>query len=69
MCCKKAVIDRFEGQTAVCELENKQFINVNKKLFNYTAKEGDHILIHKTYVIRDEQYHSRKIDLDEYFDK
>lgn len=64
---KKAVIDRFEGEMVVCELENKEFIDVERKLFNYTAKEGDHILIYKTYVTKDEQYHGSQFDLNDYF--
>jgi hypothetical protein len=69
MCYKKAVIDRFEGEKAVCELENKEFVDIDRKSFNYAAKEGDHVLIYKTYAEKDEHYHKKEIDLDEYFYK
>ena len=36
----KVIIDRFEGNFAVLELENKQTANIDKKLIPGEAKEG-----------------------------
>lgn len=41
----RVIIDRFEGDFAVVELENKQFINMPKKLLPIGAKEGSVISI------------------------
>lgn len=35
------VIDRFEGGYAVCEAENKEMINIDRKDIPSEAKEGD----------------------------
>ncbi|NMC56088.1 MAG: DUF3006 domain-containing protein [Eubacteriaceae bacterium] len=64
---KKAVIDRIEGSMAVCELEDKSFININIKMFDYKAKEGDHILIYPDKVKKDLNYKAPEINLDDYF--
>lgn len=40
----KVIIDRFEGEYAICELNVGQFVNIPKVLFP-TAKEGDVIKI------------------------
>ena len=40
----KYVIDRFEGEFAVVELEDKKFVNVPRKAIPPEAKEGDIIL-------------------------
>jgi hypothetical protein len=34
-------IDRFEGEFAVCEKENRQMIDIEKSKLPETAKEGD----------------------------
>jgi len=41
----KAIIDRFEGNYAVLELQNKQMANIDKKLIPGEAKEGDALTI------------------------
>ncbi len=64
---KKAVIDRIETDMAVCELEDKTFINININKFDYKAKEGDHILIYPDAVKKDLNYKKVKINLDDYF--
>lgn len=64
---KKAVIDRIETDMAVCELEDKTFININIKKFDYKAKEGDHILIYPDEVKKDLNYKAAEINLDDYF--
>ncbi len=40
----KIIIDRFEGDFAVCELEEGKTVNVPKVLFE-NAKEGDVVTI------------------------
>ncbi|MEL7569901.1 MAG: DUF3006 domain-containing protein [Eubacteriaceae bacterium] len=64
---KKAVVDRIETDMAVCELEDKTFININIKKFDYKAKEGDHIIIYHDKVTKDINYKMPKINLDDYF--
>jgi Protein of unknown function (DUF3006). len=39
------IIDRFEGDYAVVELEDMRFVNMNKELLPPEAKEGDVIEI------------------------
>ncbi len=41
----KGIIDRFEGNFAVVELEDKKMININKNILPKKAKEGDVINI------------------------
>lgn len=36
-----AIIDRFEGNYAVCEISNKEVVNIDKCLIPESAKEGD----------------------------
>ena len=37
----KVIIDRFEGVYAVCETENKEYINILKSELPKGIKEGD----------------------------
>ncbi|HHV32522.1 DUF3006 domain-containing protein [Caproiciproducens sp. LBM24188] len=37
----KYTIDRFEGEFAVVELENQQFVNIPRSAIPMEAKEGD----------------------------
>lgn len=64
---KKAVVDRIETDMVVCELEDKTFINVNIKKFDYKVKEGDHILIYADKAGKDFNYKASEINLDDYF--
>lgn len=41
----KYVIDRFEGESAIVELEDKKFVNIPRKAIPPEAKEGDIILV------------------------
>ena len=50
----KIIIDRFEGDFAVCELEDKSFVNVPRVLFG-NAKEGDIFNIQKDDAAKDKQ--------------
>lgn len=39
------IIDRFEGNFAVVELDNKEFINVPRRYLPAEVKEGDALVI------------------------
>jgi len=41
----KIIIDRFEGDFAVVELEDRTFINMPKKLIPFGASEGTVLII------------------------
>lgn len=41
---KKLIIDRFEGDYAVCEQADKSMVNIHKTNLPSEAKEGDIIL-------------------------
>lgn len=41
----KYIIDRFEGEFAVCELEDMTMVNIPKKALPTEAREGDSILV------------------------
>jgi len=38
---KKYIVDRFEGDFAVCETEDKTFINIKRHILPGDTKEGD----------------------------
>jgi len=40
----KLIIDRFEGDFAVCETEDRKMINIKRSLLPGDAKEGDVII-------------------------
>lgn len=42
---KKAIIDRFEGDFAIIELQNRKMVSVPREILPECAKEGDVILI------------------------
>jgi len=41
----KVIIDRFEGNFAVCEKEDRQMLDIEKSKIPNTAKEGDVLII------------------------
>jgi hypothetical protein len=41
----KVVIDRFEGNFAVCEKEDRTMLNISKDKIPTNAKEGDILII------------------------
>lgn len=41
----KVIIDRFEGDFAVCEKENKIMVDIPKEIVPEEAKEGDVLII------------------------
>ncbi len=41
---KQFIIDRFEGSYAVCENEDKSFINIPRYKLPLEAKDGDYLI-------------------------
>ena len=41
----KVIIDRFEGEYAVCEKEDRKMMNIEKNKLPSIAKEGDVLII------------------------
>lgn len=41
----RVTIDRFEGQYAICEKDNKEMIHINMDNLPKEAKEGDVLII------------------------
>jgi DNA helicase TIP49 (TBP-interacting protein) len=41
----RVIIDRFEGDYAVCEKENKEIIEIRKEKIPEDAREGDILII------------------------
>lgn len=52
---KKLIIDRFEGEYAVCEKEDKSFVNICRDKVPEVCKEGDIIVIDDGTVYSDEE--------------
>jgi len=62
----KITIDRFEGDYAVCEKENKKMIHIQKSKIPIEAKEGDVLLINGEDIIIDqEETMKRKKEIEE----
>ena len=61
----KGIIDRFEGQYAVVELEDGQMINIDKAQLPVEAKEGMVILISENVTIDTEETKKRKEEIEE----
>ncbi|MEA4903127.1 DUF3006 domain-containing protein [Desulfitobacterium sp.] len=65
----KGTIDRFEGNYAVVELENRNIINVPKELLPVEAREGDVIYEENgVYYIDQEETERIKEDLHKLMD-
>jgi hypothetical protein len=67
---KKLIIDRFEGNFAVCEQDDKKFINILRDKLPQGVKEG-HCLIDNdgVYTIDYERYEERKKSIKDKFGK
>jgi len=50
----KAIIDRFEGDFAICELEDKSMINIEKDKLPNNAKEGSVLNVQGNNITFDE---------------
>lgn len=42
---KKYIVDRFEGNYAICEDEDKVFVNIEHRLLPPEVKEGDCLIM------------------------
>ncbi|HHV30293.1 DUF3006 domain-containing protein [Acetivibrio mesophilus] len=57
----RLIVDRFEGDFAVCENDNKEMINISKSKLPPDVKEGDVLLkIDDKYIIDTEETEARK---------
>lgn len=62
----KIVIDRFEGDYAVCEKKNREMIDIRKDSIPKEAKEGDVLYIEGNKITIDiEETQKRKKEIDE----
>jgi len=56
----KVVIDRFEGDYAVCEKENREMIEIKRNSIPKDAREGDVLLIRENAITVDVQETEKK---------
>ncbi len=61
----KVIIDRFEGNFAVCEKEDRQMLDIEKSKIPITAKEGDVLNITSDITIDLEETKTRKKEIEE----
>ncbi|MCR1974763.1 DUF3006 domain-containing protein [Clostridium sporogenes] len=62
----KGIIDRFEENFAIVELEDKRIINIDKNIIPKKAKEGDVINIQGDIITLNEKESERlKKEIDE----
>jgi hypothetical protein len=62
----KVVIDRFEGDYAICEKENREMIDIKRHRIPKEAKESDVLDIQGDKIIIDvEETEKRKKDIEE----
>lgn len=62
------VIDRFEGEFAVVELDSGEIIDIEKRKIPNNAKEGDVINIHKNITINIEETKKREREIEKLLD-
>jgi hypothetical protein len=62
----KVIVDRIEGEYAVCELENRQMTNIPLIEIPFSVKEGDVLSIDGNYYKIDvEETQSRKKKIED----
>jgi len=62
----KVIIDRFEGKVAVCEMEDRQMVDIEKSKTPSTAKEGDVLNITNNKITIDpDETNKRKKEIQE----
>lgn len=62
----RVTVDRFEGQFAVCEKEDKIMINIERNKIPSEAEEGDVLIIEKNKITIDvEETEKRKREIEE----
>lgn len=63
----KIIIDRFEGNYAVCEKEDTTMINIERNKIPIEAKEGSVLSVAEGKIVIDnEETISRKKDIEEF---
>jgi hypothetical protein len=50
----KLIIDRFEGNYAICEDEDRNMANIHRSKLPATSKEGDVLNMHGDVIVVDE---------------
>lgn len=58
----KVIIDRFEGDFAVCEKEDKTMIDIERSKIPDEAKEGDALLVEDNKIIIDEEETKKRVE-------
>jgi len=62
----KVIIDRFEGDFAVCEKEDRKMIDIERNKVPSTAKEGDVLnIINDRITIDHDETEKRKKEIEE----
>jgi hypothetical protein len=56
----RVIIDRFEGDYAVCEREDRKMINIEKRRLPEGVKEGDALIINGDVIKIERQETNRK---------
>lgn len=64
----RAVIDRFEGDIAVCELEDKSFKRLKRSSLPKKALEGDVIIIDSTITIDEKATKTKRAQIEKLLD-
>lgn len=54
------IIDRFEGDYAVCEKEDRSMVNIERHRLPEDAKEGDVLVIEGGRIFRDDEETERR---------
>lgn len=62
----RVVIDRFEGEYAICEKENREMVDIKRDKIPEEAKEGDVLCIDKDNIFIDiAETEKRKREIEE----
>ncbi|OPJ55586.1 DUF3006 domain-containing protein [Alkalithermobacter paradoxus] len=67
----KGIIDRFETNVAIVELENKEFIHISKDILPHNCKEGDVIFLLRDGKVKIDYIETEKLkkDIDNLIDE
>ena len=62
----RVIVDRFEGDFAVCEKEDRSMMDIEKKMMPITTKEGDVLnIINDRITLNLEETDKRKKEIEE----
>lgn len=61
------IIDRFEGEFAVVELDDGSFVNMPKAVLPESVREGDVIIIQRDGIATDDRKNNIKKRMDGFF--